>query len=753
MKKYCLSDYFKKVFIITLIAAVILMFTGCPGQNNENNETIAYARIDSWPEGIARITVVPVEYKTLGSPDFELTKDKLTASFKSSGSVNNIVVTTGSRVCLRIEPEEVHDTGCYNYYAWLSGTDKPKVSVNGTELGDTSEVYEVYKVGNNTKETNLISYANYVPYVPEYCFYTDEFVLAKNNTISFPGLKKVKLDDIKLKNETGYCYVSASNLCELYDAGRGDNDWVTKVRTLMRLEGSNDRPFSIDRHGEPFYWFCKTNTSYSLEISANDNYKLDMSKVDTAYTITRWSGEAYEYTFDFTTGDQEGATINPVEKVDVKPIDDDILATVKTLENTAENVKVTFSDGKTFTINIQNDTYSGKYVYKDYGDIYGAELTATDDMSHHAFHVYQNGNTWVCSYRTPNATTGSDDKFVYFGKAIQIYPYPNVAPDEVSYTKLYYENYSESEKPSSVTLKIKGIHDKTYLKETTVNVENDRIRLPLDQEGYKLSHGIYSVTVSTGTEDSLITSNTAYLYVKELKIPEGTVINAVLGDIVEVPVEMINYDVESYRESEYRHYGLYAILEGTAMTAKTRIPLAVNNGKVQFPTYGFEPTVLEGENIGVDLYLQDNDKYYSGGSYDQITSNKVKIHLSKPENASLSLATINGNNTAHPGDEVTLAVQFNGFTPETPWVFVMIQTGTRPDIINDIQASPWEDEKFSKLGLKDTTRGDYEVKNGEITFTIPTNALPEGVDSKQFTIYVYSCGMYSGIVPVNVTRN
>ena len=35
MKKYCLSDYFKKVFIITLITAVILMFTGCPDPNTD----------------------------------------------------------------------------------------------------------------------------------------------------------------------------------------------------------------------------------------------------------------------------------------------------------------------------------------------------------------------------------------------------------------------------------------------------------------------------------------------------------------------------------------------------------------------------------------------------------------------------------------------------------------------------------------------------------------------------------------------
>ena len=581
MKNYGLPNLFKKVFVAAVCLCTVLIVIGCKHEN-PGSETIAYARIDSWPEGIARITVVPVEVKNLGSPDFELTKDKLTASFKSSSSTNNIVVTTGSRVCLRIEPEEVHDTGYYGYYAWLAGTDKPKFTVNGTELGDTSEVY---KVDLNTKfgsgvgagdhewaETNLISYINNNLNRPYQCFYTDEFVLADNNTISFSGLKKVKLDDIKLKNETGYCYVSASNLCELYDAGRSDNDWENKVRTLILLKGSNDEPVSIVRYGEPFYWFCKTNTSYSLKIFANDNYKLDMSKVDTAYTISNSFGD-YEYTFDFTTGSQAGAKINLVEKVEVKPIDD-ILATVKTLENTAEKVKVTFSEGKAFTINFDNETYSGKYVYKDYGDAYGAELTASGE-SYQLFKVYQNGNTWVCRYSI--SSTVNDDRFVYFGKAIKIqYPYGYVAPDESTNMELDFENYSESEIPSSVTLKIKGMNDKTYSKETTASIENGSIQIPLDTEGYKLSHGSYSITVSTGTGDSLITSNTAYLYVKELKIPEGTVINAVLGDIVEVPVEMINYDTLSYRDSEYRNHGLYAILEGTAMTSKTRIPLAVN---------------------------------------------------------------------------------------------------------------------------------------------------------------------------------
>ena len=100
MKKHSLPNLFKKVFVAAVCLGTVLVVMGCKHAND--SETIAYARIDSWPEGIARITVVPVEDKTLGSEDFELTKDKLSASFKSSSSVNNIVVTTGSRVCLRI---------------------------------------------------------------------------------------------------------------------------------------------------------------------------------------------------------------------------------------------------------------------------------------------------------------------------------------------------------------------------------------------------------------------------------------------------------------------------------------------------------------------------------------------------------------------------------------------------------------------------------------------------------------------------
>lgn len=732
----------KSFLILICVMLAATLFTGCPKEPKNSEETSVTLSIKGdWPQGIKSITLVPSD-NTDSHYDYDgltLTPEKKSITVKSSQGWNGFSFTNGTKARLKIVPEEVNNEGYYEYYAWIGKEDeKPQVSVNDTKLTDNSTCLEIdlntQLMGGtpNLKPTNLITgvYKNGFRN-----FYTDEFTLSKNNEISYSGLKKIKLEEIKLKDSAGYCYVSAANLAE-FDYYEEADYWQPKVITDLKKQGTGERPVSININAQSYYWICETSTDYVLSVYGYENYKLDMTECSDFYD------DYNEYKINVNAGPKHGELYKPTEGIKIEKIEDSLL-TAKKLVSTNPAIEIIFSEGQKYTATIEGQNYSGVYKYKDGCGTITAELKITTAIGATLGSLRKYGDTWAFYY-----PQDQNKDPVYFGKVIKINKnIGDVAPGQPFYLGTEFIGFETT--PSTRKIHIKGLTDSDYNEEFTVS-ESSTLELSGDDQ---LEPGRYVCTVSVEQDGKKYESNSGYLYVKKISILEED-LNVQLGDIATIPIEMLYYSgAEAYYDNPYRisnSPGFYIHLDGEGVKFVTQNPFPVKDGKIEFPTYGFSPTVKDGQLCPVDLWIEDSDQYSvdGGENYKGLASNKVKITLNGPA-GTITFAPINGQTSAKAGDEVQMNVTIEGFTMADPWVMVFIQTGATPDIsVDDKDAITWHDETLPKY----PDRNDFQVVDGKITFTIPEDALPEGQDSATYKLYVWSCGIYSQSIDVTVSK-
>ena len=738
-----IGKFGKSFLIFICMMLVAALFTGCPKPTDGNEETTVNLTIKGdWPQGIKSISLVPSGSGSLGfySDVLTLTSEKKSTTLKSSQAWNGVSFTAGTKVQLVIEPEKVNDAGYYEYYACIDGEEKPQVSVNDTKLTDTSTNLEIdlntQLMGGtpNLKPTNLITgaYRN-----GSRDFYTQEFTLTQNNEISYSGLKKIELEKIKLKDSAGYCYVSAANLSE-FDYYKETDYWERKVIADLKKQDTNERPVSICVKGEPYYWICETSTNYVLNVYGYENYKLDMTECTDFYVDYR------EYKIYVNAGPKQGELYKPTEGIKIEKIEDSLL-TAKKLVSADPAIEINFSEGQKYTATIEGEDYSGVYKYKDECGTIAAELKITTDIGVTLGTLQKYGDTWAfCDSQDPNKDP------VYFGKVIKISKnIGDVAPGQPFYLGTEFIGFETN--PSTRKIHIKGLTDSDYNEEFTIS-ESSTLELSGDDQ---LEPGRYVCTVSVEQDGKKYESNSGYLYVKKLNIIQD--LNVQLGDIATIPIEMLYYsEPEGYYDNPYRSKsspGFYIHLEGEGVNFTTQNPFPVKDGKIAFPTYGFSPTVKDGQLCPVDLWIEDSDYYVVSEAGKEVSkrlaSNKVKITLNGPQ-GTISFSAIDGQTTAKVGQEVQMNVAIEGFTMAEPWVMIFIQLGENQNIdVDDKNAITWHDESLPKY----PDRNDFPVVNGKITFTIPEDALSEGQDSATYKLYVWSCGIYSQSVDVTVTRD
>ena len=701
MRKHSLSSLCKKVLFLTACLCTVLlvscqdMMSGLNGGDEENIETGATISVQSFPEGVYCVAFYNPDYNPVATEGYStisywIHKEDLPFNKTFSSRDGMDFPKKGMQLKIIIGFEEGYGT--------LQGEKPLKVLQNGTEL---EEIKGEYKTDAEHLVTNLAQYRN---------GYTALITLADNNVFTFSAgdLRKLKATDIKLANNTQYTYVDLSGI---------------PGYAFVEYDNAGNPQYLNYQCAVNGLYYCPPGREYTVYINASYGNKLKMDgfKVnDQTSGELKLSSRGSYFEGKFTSGEVDTVSVVTVEE---EPISDlwsaagQNLASefkIKYNEFTGEPVKepaagelsIKFDDS--FTAGGGNKAVlNGKpatWYYITNDNINYEIHVEYDDLSNNgSYTVEKNGDQWIIS---------SANARYYTGKTIIVQDFEDTPAgwEEMVYLSPEFNGFTAADLDANKNPKlyVDGVY-KEDLK-NTANSYGSNVYYFQPLQSWEIdprkSH-TYSVEFFL-KDGAAIKSNEAVFSMRTilLTVPEG-MDTVVIGERLELPVEIINYGLYSVPETP----GIFLSSDSfkpdytVQPTTYPVIRAEITDNKLIIPTCFLKPEEIE-------MYIT-----YSEYTTEKL-SNTVTLTFTQPESIiSISDMQAGEDNVVINGEDAEnlIPISFsNGFEPENVYVRCYLRDHEYPD------SEPVELEA--------------PVVDGKIKFTFYSHSLNEYVNSWDMTV-------------------
>ncbi len=340
----------KSLFFLMMVSAIF--FFSCKTANeNDWVATKLTVEAGNWPENVQHI---------------QLGDNKSWLNLYEAGTCKSNLYFKG-QVTLRIDYFELTEEDKNNYFAYgtLKDSENPfKVYVNGVEVENQNPQETV---SYNNKEFELNANIRYF----QYTFDIGEALEIKLTFQNAP--EKILRKDVRLADETGIAYFDIDNLREnyksvylYYNNNQQDNIYPVIPNGLLFFDIYKIPEYNCYITAKDNYYVSSSlkvePASYSEVEIINKNksynycyYKISFSSIPAKRSVIKLSGE----TKPFDTKNFAGKTLSFVEN--------------STYECEVNNASIKLSDKNaeenTFTLNFNNQVYTGNWIIKNEKEI------------------------------------------------------------------------------------------------------------------------------------------------------------------------------------------------------------------------------------------------------------------------------------------------------------------------------------------------------------------------------------------------